>query len=759
MFGMNGGMTIQPPCPLSASVTPFWPILSQLLLQKLNQEAVVGGHAAEYWMQCQYNNFQNPVWQKLATEAIVTLNQILITNPAIAQNPTQQIEDIVRGVAVNGAVCWALDQQQHLYRLAQLPNFNEIKLAVTQYNQGIQSAMTMYNPMQQYYGQPQQPPYGMPNVNMGGNMMNAGMMPGWPGQPNMGMSPQQQQMMMAMVMQGNNPGGQFNPNAFNQQMMNNAQYNPMGNTFQPGNGWAQGNGNSVLNAGRTNTLAATNGGPTWNTQAQQQQEHLHTGVQGANWTASPNANSGSFQKMHNVQQPVPNNFGQSAMHTQHQTVNGQAVQNAPLQPISGNSNVTTITNENVNVVPNIQVRNLHQGNTIKLAPTDRRTVIRLPTGQKIVRPYAYNIETHVSACEVDDKNVIVAQKIVPLDKVKEEYNMDFDKHNTARYFTQRGEISRTMVADPTAVSEAVVSTLRQSYLSSVLDKIAESNDVTTLDSSAVTKLLRDETAGTAIVIDRCIAGNHTQFYNDITNYILEKGVDVLVDSQVVCADVVEINTSSLSVNAQDVCEDIRNATDAVSMQNRFAILRKWIGAQQWMQLESNITAWINNELYTNFGLGLSIDTFAGDIVELMDALADRDITVSDRNRFLVSIANKFFTAYKTNNAAGGRIDDFDIGDAAVLGLVNRYVFVPVHAIDFQLAGGVNCVLVNSEAMPELARLCKSMFTNLAGASDTTMFNYIVTLDGERLQVNQPYSLPYYTLTRVDPVFVNPLVKR
>ena len=749
MIGMSSGMIPQPPCPLSPQVMPFWPMLSQMLIQKLNHEAMAGGHGAEFWTACQYNNFQNPVWQQVATEAILTLNQILISNPVAAQNPAQQIEDVARGVSINAAVCWAMQQPHLVSRLAQLPNFTEIQNAVNQYKQGIQSAMTMYNPMQNFFGQQG---FGMPNVNMGGNMMNAGMMPGWPGQQN-GISPQQQAMMMAMVMgQQGAMGGQFNPNAFNQQMMNNAQYNTMGNNFQQGSTWGQGGG--VLNAGRTNTLGASTGGAVWNNQQQPQNQQQQQGVPGANWSANASNASGGFQKVSNFneQSAIPNNFGQSAAQNSHQTVNQQVAQNAPLQPISGNPNVTTITNENLNQPPRTTVT--------KIAPTDRRTVIRLSTGQKLIRPLAYNVETHTSVCEVDANNVVIAQRIIPVEKVKEEYGiMDFDKHNTARFFTQRGDISRTMVADPTAVSEAVVGSLKQSYLNSVLEKIAETNDVATLDSATVTKLLRDQTNGNAVVVDKCIQGYHSQYYNDITSYITEKGVDVLVDSQVVSADLIEINTAALTINAQDICEDIRTATDAVSMQNRFTILRKWIGPQQWTLLDNAITQWVNNELYTNFGLGLEIDTFAGDLVELMNVMADKDVSIADRNRLLVNIANKFFTVYKTKNVAGERIDSFDIGEEGVLGTLNRYVFMPVQSVDFQLAGGINCVLISGEAMPELFRLCTGMFTNIPAQCDSTMYNYIVTLDGERLQVNKPYGLPYFTIMRVDATFVNPLIKR
>lgn len=700
-------------------------IIGHTLLHAQN-EAIAGNGdpRTQFWGHVSSNNLQNPLMVEFLTHAAAVAYNQLMCNPSIAANSNQWAQQVAVYVVSGYMQQWAMRIPQ-LVGLYQPQALQQAQAAAQSYLNDMQRALGMFNQaVQQQQMQ-----------NSGGSNWSAGTQ-----QMGFGFNNQQQgQSWVNNGQQGQswaNNGGSFNAGGFNTQMANNVYNGSFNSTPSP----------SLINNGRRSGF---DDGPSYN------------GGTVFDWTtgratevAAPNGPGNGFTQV-NQQRAIPAGFGGSSAANTFTDSDHARMQNAPLQSL----NVVEAAQQQQSVTPTIPL----EPSAVKRVmnpPTRYMVKIPLPGGRIQRHLHCFNPKTHVSICDVDCNDIIICEHIVPLEQAKQ--YMNFEEHNTAPFLVQRGtepsKVSSSM--NRAEISQAALSTI---WLENATETVILNNEGLTVDSPELGAKLREYVTKRAVNIDTVISGKHRTAYEEVNAHITNKGIDALMDEVPVFATMIDLDPVTLGKEVAHYLQETMDQKDSGKAQHCFNKLRSFIPTRLWTRLDRDLTNYVNLELYTNFGLDLSIDSFSTDFDDLV-ALMITDaygIDYADCEKLTSSVMHKFFAVYSEDNTAGQTTDvDWEGSDGRLsIGTLSRYAFLPINNTDLNLSGNRDMAIVTAQAAPELYSTLQRAFNPLQYSNDPTRHCYIVTSEGEYLLVTKPSGLGQYNIYR-NPVdnFTNPLIK-
>lgn len=772
--------------PVPGGMDQFMRPLSGLLMHCLQNAAMAGNgnYSTAFWMQCMQTNFQFPGFKDALQHAASLAYAYWMQNNQVVNNLPGWLGPVAEEVALSYPLMWASQHAQQFFQNADQQTMMTVRNSIAQYTQKMQNAMqafqsginnSMMNGGGFNMGMPGMGNMGMGNGNQGWNM----------GGGNPGFTQQQLAMMMGQSGQnGQNMWGQpgngmgmnqgwfnsgqgngFNPNAFGQQMQNNA-FNNQGSNWTYNNGQQQTN---ILSAGKVGGFESADQGNGRNMSTQQQLTDLWTG--------------GGTQNQNNQQQPPPPpaeatyGWGANTHQDSFKSVgNGnQSSMDAMLSMPSHEINAAAAS------------ANLTHFGTPQTAPveqpyqTDRvATTAPTPNRAKVVNPknlpvrivMVNNIvqrhlkfvdsETEISLCDVEN-GVIINQEIRKI-----ETDMEFKDQNTARFLAPKGtKVGHGAEDDGLTLAQTASRAMNSVYLEDAIATIKQETTAEVLDSEEITKALARISEEKIIRLENVIEGSFNTPTTRIENYFVNRGVDAVFNKSVIVADMIQLDTTTLTPELATVIDELRDKEDTVSgLVYGFNRLRPLLAEQNWSRLNREITIWLNEELYTRWGLSLAMDDFSSQFEELAAVLQnDRNgISWDDVQMLIRDIKDKFLNVYRHDSPNAETIYTQENGypeDAEynLLGIMHRYATLPIYSKDLTISTNGTSGIVNHTNQAELYNILATAFPNLSKKTDVVARNFVITLNGDIILVTSPKGMSQYVLTRMENGMIrNPLIK-
>ena len=757
--------------------------ISGLLMHNLQNRALAGNgnHATAFWLQCVQNNFNNPYFREAMLHTASLAFARWQQNNSVVNNPEAWLSAEVDRVAVTYPIYWAQQQMPQMFATLDVNTQNQVRVSLAEYSQMIQGALQLF---QNGTNMNAAMMMGMNGFNNG--MMGQGGFGGFGGNP--GMNQQQMAQLLAQQQQngwmngqqgfgqqntwfGNGQQGGFNPNAWNQQQNNNM----MGNQSYNGQGganWSFNNGvnnDNILTAGKVGGFEPADQGngkvmstqeqfdAMWNTggaqQNNQQQQTQNVDVNNG-WGA--NNNVSSFNTV--------NTSGQSTldamMGAQASEINAAAAV-APLQTFGPQE---TGQNNGAMQTPVITPVTKVADKTILINPKNLPVKIQMVNGSVQRHLKFFNPTTQYSVCEVENGK-IVKQEI----RTKEAETMEFNDQNTAAFLKPKGnEASKVGLKDDDGLTLAEVAerALHYAYLDSAIKQINEESTAETLESEDIAKGLARISEDKIIRLDDMIDAPFNTPSVHVQHRFSSRGVDAVFNKSVIVADIIQMDNSSLSEELADRIDEIRTGDNTVSkLVYGFNRLRPHLGENNWSRLNREITIWLNEELFTKYGLSLSIDDFAAHFEELVEHLQgdQNGFSWEEIQELTGNIALKFLNVYRHDHPSAVNIYTEENGysednDYNLLGIIQRYVFLPLYSKDLTITTNSTSGIVTPTNQPELYAIISSSLSNLNAGNDVIARNFLVTLNGDQILVTRPHGMRQFILTRMENGMIkNPLL--
>ncbi len=657
-----------------------------------------------FWQALTNNGLNNQVFVQAFQHAAALAYVRLASNQSLANNQNEWLGGVGNYVATAGAFAYLVATNPNAAQQLDQNTVNTINQAVNEYNANISQALPMFNNAAQ-----QQNSFG--NVGGFGN-------PGGFGQQN------------SFTFGGNTGGwntGGWNGGSFQNQMNN--------NQYQANNGVSFGNvqqQGGIMHSGRKVDFGAgqSNGGwPDVGNAAQLQ--------------GSGSAGNG-FSSV-NVQKPITTLGG---FNKEQQ----QQIQSAPLQQfVPAQENVVTAP------VTNAQ-SNVRETEWIKDSWLVR---IPLPGGRVQRHIRFHNPKTQYSVYTVTDDNVIINQKINPL----ESENVEFNDHNTAQFLPSRGTGDKSIIETGLTLSNMAQQASNSKWMETVLENIKAETSVETVDGSnevvaaAVKRIMR----GSSLTVSTVLSSQHSDAYDALRQYIRTSGVDILLKDTIVTANIAELDHSAQSTDIEPMFILMQSIRIPSVMEDAFNKLGESIESHFWTKLNDRITNWINENLYVYFGLPLSIDSFASDFKDLCDVMTSAKFGVEQTEiaSFTTGIGKKFFMFFNEASPAAADLE-YDWTDLdpklGITGTVSRYCFMPMYSHELNLSGNKTSAIITQTDSPDLYTILSAQLTNLQLPTEIYANSYLVTRNGDMLLVTRPSTVNHYVVTKTRPtVFVNPLI--
>lgn len=757
--------------------------LSGLVMFHLQQGAMAGGgnHNTAFWGQCVQSGFQFQGWKEVLYHAAALAWAAFTQNQSVTQNLYQWLNPVAEGVSKGYPLVWASNHAQQYFQNLDQGTMMTVRNAIAGYTSQVTQAIQLFqsginNTM-------------MMNTNQFGMMGNQG-----------GMSPQMMQMMTAIQNQNQNgmwgTGGQmgggwfsnnqsnqmpgmngFNSNVWGQQLANN-QYGQQ----QQNNSWQYNQGGqqqNILNAGRVGSFESADQGNGQRMSPQEQQQAIWTSGQSNThqepqnnfqaaqtdtsftWGVSPTtpppsqASTGGFTQVGNVGQSsmdamlalTPNEINAAAA-TAHLTHFGTP-ETAPMEQSYNNQQVQKSMDSPMPT------------RTKVINPSNLKVRIPRIGGTNQVHLKMFNPETEYSVCDVEN-NVVVNQEIR-----QKETDVDFSEQNTAKFLPPKGtDAGRGLETDGLTMAAAASGAMNSIYLDTALEQIRRESTAEELTGDGLTKALVRIGTEKVIRLEGIIEGTQSLPTARIQNFMAQRGVDAIFNKAVIVADMIEMDSIALTPELATVFDEIVHRENTVaSLVFGFNRLRTLMNEQNWNRLNTEITKWINEELYTRWGLSMAIDDFSSQFEELSEILQGEHISISYEHvkEWIQAIKSKFLTVYRQGETNGEYIYTEENGYSEdtqynQLGIMNRYVCLPVYSKDLGITSNSTSGIVTGTNQFELYNILATSLPNLSNPAEATARNFIVTLNGDLILVNRPREMTQFLLTRLEAGYVtNPLL--
>lgn len=785
-FNLVQGLPGNPPAiPKLFDVPPgmdqFMRPLSGLLMHNLQNRALAGNgnHATAFWMQCVQNGFNNPFFREVLLHAAALAFVRYQQNNSVLNNIEGWLAPEVDRVAISYPVVWSSNALPQMYSGLDVNSRNQVMSSIAEYNQLIQNALQLF-----------QNGTNMNNaMMMGMNGFNNGM--GMQGGFNggfgstQGFTPQQlaimmqQQLQQQQQQQGGWPGQQggfgqqgtwfggqgngFNANAWGQQLNNN---NQMGYNGQGGNAWTFNNGtnqDNILTAGKVGGFETADKGNGTVMSTQEQYNQL--------WGAAGNNNTGNNQQ---TQQADPNcGWGANTSSGFNQVnTNGQnsldAMMSAQSHEINAAASVAPLQNfgpQETAVINNtVPVVTAPASKSIVINPSNLLVKIPMVNGSIQRHLKFYDPNTQYAVCEVEN-GTIIKQDI----RTKEAETMDFEDQNTAPFLKPKGmEASKVGVKedDGLTLAQTAERALHYSYLDTALQQIREEGTAEQLTSEDIAKGLARISSEKIIRLDDMIDAPFNTPTTHVQHRFNSRGVDAVFNKSVIVADIIQMDNSGLTDELADRIDGIRTGENTVSnLVYGFNRLRPHLGEANWSRLNREITIWLNEELYTKYGLDMAINDFAAHFAELAEylQLEKNGFSWDEIKDFTNSIMIKFLNVYRHDHPSAVNIYTEENGYSEdnkynLLGIIQRYVFLPLYSKDLALSSNSTSGIVTATNQPELYAIISTSLSNLNTGNDVIARNFLVTLNGDQVLVTRPHGMSQFILTRMENGLIkNPLL--
>lgn len=746
--------------------------LSGFLMHELQTAAMQGNgdFKTMFWAQCVNNGFNNPYYREvLQHAAALVYGQFMATNGNVGQNVIPEVAHIV---AINYPIQWAFQTNPQLAQSLDINTQNQLRMSMADYSQKVNTALQVLQNglngnMNQWSGF---------NNGMGGNT-------GWNnngfgGQP--GLSPQQ---LMALQSGGNNMWGQsnqqqggwfgnqqqgmgFNSQAWGNQMNNNAFQNTGGSNWQFNNGQQNDN---ILTAGKVSGFEAPavgNGGGN----GMSQQDQLN-----AVW------NVGSNQTQQSQQPTGDLTWGSNISTTPNATNNGNGNGFAPVN-VGNNGSLDAMVNsadkinQNIATAPLQTFGNQEGGMTapvVVTAPTvnEKRTVINPKNPSVKINMVGGHVQRHLKFFDPDKQYTVcevINDKVIKQEiRNKEVDNMDFADQNTARFIAAKGTpASKIDETDGLTLAETASRALHYSYLDTALQQIADESTAETLTNDDIAIGLARISDERIIRLDDMIDAPFNTPLNNFEYYLNQRGVNAVFKKSIIAGDIIQLDNSNLTDDVCQMFDDLREGELTVSKLTwGFNRLRPIIGEHLWTRLNNEITIWLNEELYVNYGLSLAITDFSVQFEELTDLMSDDKFgfTWEEIQRLINNITIKFLNVYRHDHPsavniyteANGYSDENPVN---LLGIIQRYVMLPLYSKDLVISSNSTSGIITAANQPELYSIISTTMPNLLAANDVIARNFLVTLNGDQILVTKPDGMSQFILTRKEGGLIkNPLL--
>lgn len=760
----------------------FMTPLSGLLMHNLQTRALAGNgnHVTMFWVQCTQNGFNNPFFREALLHAASLAFMHLQQNPGLANNVPTWLNQEADTVAISYPVLWASNNAPQLFNSLDAATVTQVRASISDYYQVTQQATQLFQ---------------------NGSNMNAAMMMGMggfnngmgmsgfnnTGWNNAGVSPQQMAMLMAQQQQqqqqnagwGNNGFGQqnnswfgqqgtgFNGAAFGNQVANNQMqnsYNGQGGNWTFNNGAV--NNDNILTAGKVAGFVSADQGngkvmttqeqfnELWgagNNNQQQSQQTQQNNDPSYGWGAS--ATTSGFTAV--------NTSGQNSMDSMmsaHANEINAAASIAPLQNFGQQEVVTpTPAPKQTQVVTETQ-------SNILVNPSN--LVVKIPMVNGSVQRHLkfYDPTTQYSVCEVKNGK-IVKQDI----RTKEAETMDFEDQNTAPFLKPKGMDASTAGLDQSnglTLAQTAERALHYSYLDGALKQINDESTAETITSEEIAKGLARISEDKIIRLDNMIDAPFNTPSTHFQQYFNHRGVDAIFNKSVIVGDIIQLDNSILTDELADRIDGIRTGENTVSnLVYGFNRLRAHLGENNWARLNREITVWLNEELYAKYGLSLAIDDFAAQFEELSEIMQQEKNGFSweEIQELIANITVKFLNVYRHNHPSAVNIYTEENGYNSenqynLLGIVQRYVFLPLYSKDLSITTNSTSGIVTASNQPELYGIISTTLSNLNAGNDVIARNFLVTLNGDQILVTRPHGMSQFILTRMENGMIkNPLL--
>lgn len=691
--------------PVPPIMANFMRTLGGFLLYSAQNAAITAPNPINtaFWNALTANGLNNPIFTQAFQHAAALAYVRLSSNQALANNQNEWLGSVGQYVATAGAFAYLVATNPNAAQQLDQQTVNTINQAVNEYNMNINQALPIFNNAAQ-----QQNSFG----NVGGFNNGFG---------------QQNSFTFGGNTGGWNNGGGWNSGSFQNQMNNNQYQTNNGSFF--GNTQQQ---TGIMNTGRKVDFGAGTTNGSWPDVG----------------NAAPIQGTGSagvgFSSV-NVQKPI-NTLGGFNKEQQ------QQIQSAPLQQfVPAQENVVTAPI----VTPQEGVR---ETEWIKDSWLVR---IPLPGGRVQRHIRFHNPKTQYSVYTVTADNVIINQKINPL----ESENVEFADHNTAQFLPSRGTGDKSIIETGLTLSNMAQQASNSKWMETVLENIEAETTVETVDSSnevvaaAVKRIMR----GSSLTVSTVLSAQHEDAYDAVRQYIRAAGIDVLLKDTIVTANIAELDQCAQSNELEQMFIVMQSIRIPSVLEDAFNKLGESMESHFWTKLNDRITNWINLNLYVYFGLPLSIDSFASDFKDLCEVMTSPNFGVdqSEIASLTTGIGKKFFMFFNEKSPAAADLE-FDWTDMdenfGITGTISRYCFMPMYSHELNLSGNKTSAIITQTDSPDLYTILSAQLTNLQLPTEIYANSYLVTRNGDMLLVTRPATVNHYVVTKTRPtVFVNPLI--
>lgn len=753
--------------------------LSGLVMWNLQQGAIAGNgnHNTAFWVQCVSSGFNFQGWKEVLFHAAALAWSAFTQNQQVTQNLYQWLNPVAEGVSKGYPLVWAANHAQQYFQQLDQNTMMTVRNAIAAYTQQVTQAIATFqsginNTMMMNTNQ-----FGMMGMPNGFNPQQFGMMGGMMGGAGqMGggwFSNNQSNQMPGM---GGMMGNGFNSNMWGQQLVNNQYGGNQQNNWQYNQGQQQQN---ILTAGKVGGFEAAEQGNGHRPNPQEQLESLWTGGQSnssqqTNTNFQPAAVSPSYTWGVDVNTPTPTQTNTGAFTQVGQ--NGQTSMDAMLslspQEINAAASTAQLTHFGTpETAPVEQPYNNQQLQQPMDKPMPTRSKVINPSNLKVRIPRVdgsvqvhlkmFDPLTEFSVCEVEN-NVVVNQEIR-----KKETDVDFADQNTAKFLPPKGtSAGRREETDGLTMAAAASGAMNSIYLDTALEQIRSESTAEELTSEEITKALARIGTEKVIRLEGIIEGTQALPTARIQNFMELRGVNAMFEKAVIVADMIEMDSIAMTSELADIFDELVHRENTVaSLVYGFNRLRTCINEQNWNRLNTEITKWINEELYTRWGLSLAIDDFSSQFEELTVILEDSRNAISFEHikEWIQAIKSKFLTVYRQGETNGEYIYTEENGYSEdtqynQLGIMNRYVCLPVYSKDLGITSNSTSGIVTGTNQFELYNILATALPNLSNPAEATARNFIITLNGDMILVNRPREMSQYLLTRMEAGYItNPLL--